>query len=192
MDVGTVINAGAAVGQLLAAFLALIALMISVRTARGQQRLSERLAKEQAQLLFEQVRMQRDSDILRWTQDCVCVLSQAESVFEKYAPTDITPEARQELHALHHRLSALIDHGRLFFPNSNPDKKGIDKPAAYQGFRQRILSRLVSAYGIVAKFERLQSEAHRKERLGRLNDLRRQFVSEAQLAIDPRRYIALK
>lgn len=192
MDTSLWINAGAAIGQFLAAFLALVALVISVRTARAQQILSERLAREHAQLLFEQVRMQRDSDILQWTQDCVRLLSRAESLFETYDPADISPDAREDLRDVRHRLSALIDYGRLFFPNSNPDKKGFDNPAAYQGFRQRILTRLVSVYGIVGKFEKYKSAEQRRERLARLNDLRRQFVSEAQLAIDPRRYIALK
>jgi hypothetical protein len=186
------INAAAVVGQLAAAFLALIALIVSVRTARAQQRLSRDLAKEQSQLLFEQVRMQRDSDILGWTQDCVHVLAECEAFFESVSPAGLTAESRDRLRALRHRLSALIDYGRMFFPNHAPDKKGADNPAAFQGFRQRILSRLVAAYGVVSKFERLRSDEHRLERLGRLNELRRMFVSEAQLAIDPRRFIALK
>ncbi len=186
------INTAAAVGQLAAAFLALIALIVSVRTARAQQQLSQALAKEQSQLLFEQVRMQRDSDILGWTHDCVNVLAECEAVFESATAPSLGAESRDRLRALRHRLSALIDYGRMFFPNQDPDKKGVDNPGAYQGFRQRILSRLVAAYTVVAKFERLKSDEHRLERLARLNELRRLFVSEAQLAIDPRRFIALR
>jgi hypothetical protein len=186
------INAAAAVGQLVAAFLALIALIVSVRTSRAQQQLTQDLAKEQGQLMFEQVRMQRDSDILRWTHDCVEVLAQCEAFFESVTPATQTAESQDQLRALRHRLSALIDCGRMFFPNHQPDKKGADNPAAYQGFRQRILSRLVAAHNVVSKFDRLKSDEHRLERLSRLNALRRMFVSEAQLAIDPRRFIALQ
>ncbi len=192
MDQATIINAAAAVGQLAAAFLALVALIVSVRTARAQQQLSHALAKEQSRLLFEQVRMQRDSDILGWTHECVHVLAQCEAFFDRATPATLTPETRDHLRTLRHRLSALIDCGRMFFPNQAPDKKGAENPAAYQGFRQRILSRLVAAYNVVAKFEGLKSNEHRLERLARLNELRRMFVSEAQLAIDPRRFIALK
>lgn len=192
MDQGTVINAATAAGQLVAAFLALIALIVSVRTSRAQQRLTQDLAKEQGRLMFEQVRMQRDSDVLRWTQDCVHVLAHCEAFFESVTPATQTAESRDQLRVLRHRLSALIDYGRMFFPNHEPDKKGADNPAAYQGFRQRILSRLVSAHNVVSKFDRMKSDEQRLERLSRLNALRRMFVSEAQLAIDPRRFIALK
>lgn len=192
MDQGTIINAAAAVGQLAAAFLALIALIVSVRTARAQQYLSQALAKEQSQILFEQVRMQRDSDILAWTHECVHVLAECEGLVESAAAATPASEARYRLRALRQRLSALIDCGRLFFPNHAPDKKGADNPAAYQGFRQRILSRLVAAYNVISKLEALKSDQHRLDRLARLVELRRLFVSEAQLAIDPRRFIALK
>jgi hypothetical protein len=122
----------------------------------------------------------------------VHVLAQCEAFFESCSPASVSAEAKDQLRALRHRLSALIDCGRLFFPNHAPDKKGADNPVAYQGFRQRILSRLVAAYNVISKFEQLKSDEHRLERLSRLNDLRRMFVSEAQLALDPRRFIALK
>lgn len=192
MTLNTLIGAAAALGQCVAAILAVIALILSLRTARAQMLLTEQVAHEQRRLMFEQVRMQRDTDVLRWTESCVDVLSECEALFEFTSPANLAPDTRARLLWLRHRLSALIDHGRLFFPNSNPDRKGVDKPAAYQGFRQRILSRLVAAYGVVSKFERLRSDEHRTERLKRLNELRREFVSEAQLAIDPRRFIALK
>jgi len=192
VDYDTLINAAAAVGQVVAAILAVVALIVSLRTARAQMRLSEIIASDQRELMFEQVRIERDSDVLKWTHDCVGVLSECEMFLETAPLGDRTPETARRLASLRQRLSALIDCGRLFFPNSQPDKKGNEKPAAYQGFRQRILSRLVSVYGIISKFDRLRSDERREERLKRLYDLRREFVSEAQLAIDPRRYLALK
>jgi hypothetical protein len=192
VDQGTIVNTAAAVGQVAAAILALVALILSVRTAGAQQRLAKELAREQSQLLFEQVRMQRDSDILAWTHECVDVLAECEGLVESAATAAPGPEAREQLRALRQRLSALIDYGRMFFPNHAPDKKGAENPAAYQGFRQRILSRLVAAYNVVAKLEALKSDQHRLDRLARLVELRRKFVSEAQLALDPRRFIALK
>lgn len=182
------INIAAAVGQVLAAILAVIALMISISTSRAQQRLAERISGEEQAMLFEQVRNQRDSDIIRWTEACVHCLAEIESLIA-HPPSASVDDKKQSLLA---RLSALIDHGRLFFPNDQPDKKGAEKPAAYQGFRQKILTVLVSAYNVLAREESLANDGARATACAELTELRRAFVSEAQLAIDPRRFIALK
>ena len=65
------INALAALGQVAAALLAVIALLLSISTSRAQQRLTERISGEEQAMLFEQVRNQRDSDVIRWAEACV-------------------------------------------------------------------------------------------------------------------------
>jgi hypothetical protein len=193
----------AAVGQITAAFLALAALFISIRTSRAQIEMSERLAREQsagrereareqAALLFEQVRMQRDSDILRWTERCIESLSDADTFCDGLIaqPFDALQSLKQD--TLLARLSALIDQGRLYFPNQTPEKQGPTKPAAYQGFRQRILSVLVRAYDVILKVDTATTGDAARVLCSRLINLRRTFVSEAQVAIDPRRFIALR
>lgn len=182
------INIAAALGQVLAAVLAVIALLLSISTARAQQRLATRISREEQAMLFEQVRNQRDSDIIRWTEACVHGLSEIES-FIAHPPSANLDEKK---HGLLARLSALIDHGRLFFPNDHPGKKGSEKPAAYRGLRQLILTVLVSVYNVLAREETLAREDERAKACAELMELRRTFVSEAQLAIDPRRFIALK
>lgn len=182
------INIAAAVGQVAAAILAVIALLISISTSRAQQRLAERISSEEQAMLFEQVRNQRDSDIIRWSEGCVQNLAEIESL-AAHPPTQGADQRRNELLA---RLSAAIDHGRLFFPNQQPEKKGADKPAAYQGFRQKILAVLVGAYNVLNREGVLASEEARAKAAVQLAELRRAFISEAQLAIDPRRFIALK
>ncbi len=182
------INVAAALGQVLAAILAVIALMLSISTARAQQRLAERISGEEQAMLFEQVRNQRDSDVIRWTEGCVHMLAEIEGLVA-HPPAEGADRRRHELLA---RLSASIDSGRLFFPNQLPDKKGADKPAAYQGFRQKILAVLVGAYNVLARDGMLGSDGARGKAVSQLAELRRVFVSEAQLAIDPRRFIALK
>ena len=94
--------------------------------------------------------------------------------------------------ALMARLSALIDYGRLFFPNEQPHVKGAEKPAAFQGVRQKILTVLVSAYNVIARDDAVHGPEERERARSELMDLRREFISEAQLAIDPRRFLALK
>lgn len=182
------INVAAAFGQVAAALLAVIALIISIATSRSQQKLAQRIAVDEHAMLFEQIRNQRDSDIIRWSEGCVHTLAGIESLVA-HPPADGADRRRQELLA---RLSATIDHGRLFFPNQQPDKKGTDKPAAYQGFRQKILAVLVAVHHVLSRDDVMTSEPARETAISQLGELRRVFISEAQLAIDPRRFIALK
>lgn len=182
----------AAVGQVGAAILALAALFMSLRTARKQIEAADRAAKEHAALLFEQVRSQRDSDILRWTEQTIDLLSDADSFISEQGAAAYDDLAISRQRRILARLSALIDHGRMYFPNQTPEKQGADKPIAYQGFRQRILSVLVFAYDAIAKAHNNNGAAASKALCETLLDLRRKFVSEAQVAIDPRRFIALR
>lgn len=191
MSVELWINSAAAFGQVAAAMLALWAIIKANATAREQQLMSERIAKEQAALQFEQVRMQRDSDILRWTERAIECLSDADSYVGALGGVR-DAYAEQRIGTLQMRLSALIDQGRMYFPNQAPESKGHDKPIAYQGERQRILSVLVHAYDALgAARDTVDSDALSKH-CQELLRLRRVFVSEAQVAIDPRRFIALK
>lgn len=182
------INIAAAFGQVAAALLAVIALIISISTSRAQQRLAERISAEEQAMLFEQVRNQRDSDVIGWSKECVHTLAEIECLIA-HPPAEGSGRQRTELLA---RLSASIDHGRLFFPNQQPDKKGADKPAAYQGFRQKILAVLVAAHNVLSRDGVLVGDGVRSQAVTDLVELRRMFVSEAQLAIDPRRFLALK
>jgi hypothetical protein len=185
IDIGIVIAIASAVISMFAVF-------VSFLTSREQQRLSERLAEEERAMLFEQVRMQRDSDVIRWTEACVHQLAEIEAYISMREAAVPSAESRERHLQLLARLSALIDHGRLFFPNEQPDKQGADKPAAYKGFRQKILSVLVGAYAVLQKHGDLTSPQACRDAVDQLFHLRRDFVSEAQLAIDPRRFIALK
>ena len=202
-SVDQIIAAASAIGQVAAAMLALSALIVSIRTSRAQSAVSERLAKDQtalnerlahehSALLFEQVRMQRDSDVLRWSERCIAVLSEADTFVASDGAHSFEDAAAGRLAGLMARLSALIDEGRLYFPNETPARQGVEKPEAYRGFRQRILSVLIRAYDELTKASGARGNGDRSVRRGMLIDLRRQFVSEAQVAIDPRRFIALK
>ncbi len=192
-----------AVGQVSAAFLALIALVISFRTARHQTETSERLASEQAAsnerlardhqaLLFEQVGIQRDSDILRWTEQVIDLLSDADSFAAELgvAPFDSLADARRR--RLQSRLSALIDHGRMYFPNERMEAKGAANPQAYRGYRQAILDALVFSYEALKDAHLVNSEPEAHALCAKIVGFRRQFVSEAQAAINPHRFIEMK
>lgn len=184
LDVGTLIALGSAA-------VALLSIIVSLLTSRAQHRLSEKLAEDERAMLFEQVRMQRDSDILRWTERSIGLLAEAESVVAVYDPASTSADARAQLRSLRTHLSAVVDTGRMFFPNSRPDGKGQEKPGAYQGERQWILEVLVGAHAVLAKVDSA-ADVDRLATVARLAEIRREFVSQAQLAIDPRRYMALR
>jgi hypothetical protein len=85
-------------------------------------------------------------------------------------------------------LSAQIDEGRLYFPNRRNSPHGADKQEAYRGHRQRILDHLVEAYDFLQKIQAAEAAVPADEVAGRFNEIRRAFVSDAQLAIDPRTF----
>lgn len=190
MDLGS-LNIGTVVA-VVSAFASLIAIVVSLRTARDQRELSRHLAEEEHLLLFEQVRMQRDSDVIRWTKECIQVLSACEAFVDFSGTAGWSSGQQERYEELCLRLSALIDEGRLFFPNQEPESKGAKKPGAYKGERQLILTVLVRVYDLFKKADGWEDAGKRREAVTSINQLRRLYVSEAQIAIDPRRYIALK
>ncbi len=179
------------------AMASVIAIVVSLKTATDQRKLARQLAEEEHRLLFEQVRVARDNDIIQWTSACLDVLAETEAHLAIFADAKQEPFAlatadQKKLLGLAHRLSALIDQGRLYFPNQAPHTVGTDKPSTYQGHRQLILTTLVRAFDATTAWLSHPSWEGLTDLRQRLTDLRRLFVSEAQLAIDPRRYIALK
>jgi hypothetical protein len=168
------------IAAVVSAVIAIIAVIVSLRTARTQQALQ-----------FEQVKTQRDGDVNRWAQACIELLAACESFVAVFDPQQRDAGQNEQYRAMRYRLSALIDQGRLFFPNDEPHKKGKNKPPAYQGVRQRILDVLVWAYDAFAEYDEASSDADRVRIATRIGECRRYFVSEAQAAIDPRRFIAL-
>src|SRR5262249_19038621 len=88
--------------------------------------------------------------------------------------------------ALATTLSALIDEGRWFFPNVGRRPTDLDKPGAYRGTRQAILDHVVAVYESINELQR-NEDVPREGLVARIVEARRQFVSEVQQAVDPRR-----
>jgi len=119
-------------------------------------------------------------DLRSWASEAIDVLACA-----SYATADTDKkriDRSSELVHCRHRMSALIDRGRFFFPNQQDDQVGGDKPTAYRGWRHRALDPLVAAEVILSgrvgsgKFES-RSEA--------LIAMRREFVSSIQRVLAP-------
>ena len=161
--------------DLAAAAIALIAFVFSVWSFYSQHRFA-----------VETIRNQRDTDVIGWTNSVIDVVVGIEFLVRDWSrsltPKDFITRRDDDLA----KLSAMIDKGRLFFPNFAHDLVGTEKPTAYRGRRQAILDRLVEIYDLVKDLDPAKPAAIEAVR----HDLmlrKRDFVSHAQSAVDPRR-----
>lgn len=160
--------------------------------AKAQGESDSRIAAASAEAVREQARLQRDTDIIRWASEVAHILSEmAEFPMREWESGDKL--ARR--HELRHRLSAQIDIGRLYFPNSQTGlaPRGEDqKPPAYRGDRQSVLEHLVKAYEVFTLDAISGPEAERRLLKWRITSEKRGFISEVHEFIDPHRYIAFR
>jgi hypothetical protein len=197
MDHTAVINAVAAIASTIAAF---ASVFVAVRLGRRAKLLADterqrqdRQAEMEAMRAneFEEAEERRSSfnavaewrrDLREWASEAIDVLTEA-----TYLRDDIDGKAEEVesvAFACRHRLSALIDRGRLYLPNIRADEYGQNKPYAYRGYRHSGLDPLVAA-------ERVLSTGD----LGRFIDrkhalvaMKREFVSSVQRILDPAQY----
>ena len=84
------------------------------------------------------------------------------------------------------KISALIDRGRLFFPNEAPDTHGQNKPRAFRGFRPVVLDQLKYVYDYVGELHSKRPNARPANVLrDSITECKREFVSEMQSVVDP-------
>ncbi len=171
------ITAIAAISQTLAAVLSAFALLLSLWVFSRQQKLAR-----------WQLRLHREDHIIEWSRACVGLLAEIEEASETHrgSNTQLLPE--RDYVQFRARLSALIDEGRLYFPNIQSLMHGRDKHGAYRGHRQKILDPLVEFYDRMKVVQYDPAEVATEEKFEALNAIRRRFVTAAQTAIDPRRF----
>ena len=162
------------------AFVAALSALFSWRASRRAER------RDGANL-----KLAHDSDIIRWSDEVILALARSnETLCEKglsYNDNDFA--ARRSNERAH--ISALIDRGRLFFPNRTDTDPGADKEAGFQGYRQPVLQALVHAHDVVDR----SGAAPGPDRAAaeQLMKHRRQFIAEVFQTIDPvRRGMTLK
>jgi hypothetical protein len=144
------------------------------------------VVRRQTQLQFESLKAQMDTEVLAWAHEAISLVSQAEALARGRGAAYGLEEFRRLASDVAHRLSAIADQGRLFFPNRAPEEHGQDKEGAFQGRRQPILDAVVFS---CVQLDRLAADvAGPDEQAAQfLNRCRRLLVSEAQNAVDPRR-----
>jgi len=141
--------------------------------------LASRETGKQRRLMEETLRQRLDEKFIKWGDEAIDVLSEAEGL----AHQDIHGDPKANHILIAQRLSALADRGRLFFPNHADANKGEQNEIAYQGSRPPILDALVFAHmELVSLGEGDQVNADFLRRCRRL------VVSELQEHLDPRRW----
>jgi hypothetical protein len=158
----------------------------------GGAAVSTYFALRQSRYTKENFRIQLGSDILKWGNEAIELLSQSESLSHHKLDSD---EDRTKFCSsridLLWRLSACIDKGRMYFPNVDESHFGLHKDKAYRGYRRPILDDLAYVYALAEKYKSangisISDDGFRQE----VNKCRRQFVSRLQDSVDPRRRIA--
>jgi hypothetical protein len=113
--------------------------MISALIARGE-------TKRQRRLQTASLRQSIDAASLDWGNAAIDTMARC-AMFARTRHMQANEGAFQATKAnLLVGLSTLVDRGRLFFPNLNPDKKGAEKEGAYRGHRPPILDALMWVY----------------------------------------------
>jgi hypothetical protein len=83
-------------------------------------------------------------------------------------------------------LSALLDEGRLFLPNTKHDIIGIWKAGAYRGLREAALDHVAKGYKLVGSLD-CKTQTPNLEKRKLLIEAKRSFVTEIQDILDVRR-----
>ncbi len=153
--------------------------VISALIARGETR-------RQRKLQTERLRQSIDAASLDWGNAAIDTLARA-AMFARTRHLQANDGGFLANKAnLLVAISILVDRGRMFFPNLNPDKKGAEKEGAYRGHRPPILDTLMWAHHELEALTR-EGGPSSEDSAAYLDECRRFLVSELQAYLDPRR-----
>jgi hypothetical protein len=148
------------------------------------------LGWRQSHLDVERLRQQRDTDIIQWSNSCLEVCCQAEMLLRpEYQAVSQAEEFERKRFEVLGKVSAGIDAGRLYFPNSEAERLGLHKEGAFRGVRHQVLDMLVQIYDLLRKVT-YKSPEDAQERLAIREQAiacKREFISRVQAEVDPRR-----
>ena len=145
--------------------------------------LNLRLVARQERRNATNLKLAHDSDIIGWSDDVIVMLANAQEMLAEKGVSYGEAEFPSRRSTTRAQLSALIDRGRLFFPNRADGAHGAATEIGYQGRRQPGLDVLVEAYATIDKAggtpgpDRAAGEALLKQR--------RLFVAEVFKTVDP-------
>lgn len=145
--------------------------------------LNLRLVARQEKRNAVAMKLAHDSDIIRWADEVIALLAAAQEMVAEKGVSFGDAEFPARRSSVRAQLSALIDRGRLFFPNREDGDYGKDKEAGYQGRRHPALDVLVDAYGHINGSG--ASPGPDRDAIAALTSVRRKFLAEVFQAVDP-------
>ena len=165
--------------DLATAFIALLALAFSIWTWRHQTRLS-----------IEAMRIERDNDLIRWIDAVIDVIVDVEFLLRSWSPSDNSASFLRQRDAQLGKLAAVIDKGRLYFPDFTRDVANVEGDNSPRSNGPPLLDELVHIYDLIKGIE-LKEDTMKASR----EDLmlkKRSFVISAQdeVKLDRRMLIA--
>lgn len=159
--------------------LSAIVAVISALIARGE-------TSKQRKLATERLRQSIDAASLDWGAAAIDTMARCATFVRTrhmHANEAAFMAAKTNMLIL---LSTLVDRGRMFFPNIDPDGKGVEKEGAYRGSRPPILDALMFTYREIEATNR-EGGPPSEEGGEFIDECRRLLVSELQAHLDPRR-----
>lgn len=140
------------------------------------------IVRRQSEMQIEALRLQADGAVFAWGRECVETISRAIE-YADHAPAENAGAIRSDLRW---HLSALIDQGRMFFPNeATGDYVSRSEVGRNPGWRPAVLDAEAFAYFVIRDEDKLGSAL--EERGSFLRECRRLLYTEIQRATDPRR-----
>ena len=164
--------------SLVSAAVAVISFLLSRATVRRQEMMQ-----------FEALRAQRDNQLVEWADAAIRAIADAQRHCRDLKNGLLTPdETQRNTSELRTRMSALLDSGRLFFPNQPETEDDTEAPAAesaYLGQSHDAIDALYRAYQVISHLGR-DSPLTPEQAVKAVVAHRRRFVSEVFRSIDPR------
>ena len=142
--------------------------------------------RRQRRLLTEQLRHNIDAGSLAWGNAAIDTMGRAAALARTRHLQNNEMAFQSAKAGLLIGLSALVERGRMFFPNLSPDRRGVEKEGAYRGHRPPILDALMWTYYEVEALTRDNGPTGDNSATY-IDDCRRLLVSELQAHLDPRR-----
>lgn len=167
--------------DIVAALVAIIALLISI----WNYFYTRRLTKIHLSTELLKIRQELYSELRRWSEDVIRIMTES-STYCELDPSRLEEGLLFKKYLnINNDLSFLLDKGKLFLTNYNEKEIGLHNPGAYRGLRQPALNKIAEFIELTLTLNYVSQKPNRSLQK-KLNDKKREFVSEMQIILEVR------